>query len=140
MTMYETAASAAAEFVERDGAEPRAAWMQAIEPYSESSETRRKSCPRVAFHRTLCETGMVRGIPAGTYSAANENRIDVQRVVNALRSDPTLADDKRGLWLIATDGVDKEHNGQMDVLQGLWRAGRLNWASGVDTPIRGGHL
>jgi len=56
------------------GISPSARWESAMQRLYPSSPTaRRKSCPRGAF-LGLCEEGLVKGIPAGHYTASQEKK------------------------------------------------------------------
>ena len=53
---------------------PVARWESAMMTlYPTSSSARKKGCPRGAF-LGLCEEGLVRGIPAGRYTASKDNK------------------------------------------------------------------
>jgi hypothetical protein len=100
---------------------PIARWDIAMERlYPTSPTARRKSCPRGAF-LGLCEEGLVKGIPAGQYTASKENK---SYAVNAAT---LLAEGKQtwsasGLWR-AVAKPEKTHNSQMDVVLALWKNG-----------------
>lgn len=86
--------------------------------YPTSPAARKKSCPRGAF-LGLCEEGLVQGIPAGAYKASREDKAYAVRAVTLL----TEGTDQRSvsaLWRAVTNGVEKTHNSQMNVVLALW--------------------
>jgi Family of unknown function (DUF6979) len=133
MGQYGTAACMAAEFVESGEIfDPRAAWSEAMKRVTESSYSRNKGCPKSTF-LGLCESGAVKGVPAGDYTTSPDNKVYAQRALEALRSTQSLSENQAALWNLATEGSGKAPNGQMDVLLALWRAGRLplqHWPPG----------
>lgn len=84
-----------------------------------------KACPKNAF-LGLCEEGLVRGIPAGKYTRSRLNKDYALRAVKLLRKNPDLASDPKLLWRRVMDGEEKQHNGQMDVVVALWKAGLID--------------
>ena len=113
---------AATKTAERRGTNPRDTWnevMKQVFPDAVASQT--KSCPRDAF-LSLCELGVVKGVPPGTYTKSLRNKEYIGRALRALRADPRLTTEKGRLWAIAVEGADKRENGQLDVLVELWEA------------------
>jgi hypothetical protein len=56
------------------GTNPKARWDRAMEIlYPTSPSARKKGCPRGAF-LGLCEEGLVKGIPAGDYTASKDDK------------------------------------------------------------------
>jgi hypothetical protein len=102
---------------------PIARWDIAMERlYPTSPTARRKSCPRGAF-LGLCEEGLVKGIPAGQYTASKENK---SYAVNAA----TLLAEGKQIWSAgslwrAVAKPEKTHNSQMDVVLALWKNGLI---------------
>jgi len=100
---------------------PIVRWDSAMERlYPTSPTARRKSCPRGAF-LGLCEEGLVKGIPAGQYTASKENK------AYAVNAAALLAEEKQswsasGLWR-AVANPEKTHDSQMDVVLALWKNG-----------------
>jgi hypothetical protein len=125
MGQYGRAACTAAKQVE-EGKEtsPRAAWVKAIRRLTKSPSSRNKPSPRTTF-LSLCEEGLVEGVPAGVYTDSPEHKAYALQALEALRADPDLADDPRELWAVVTKRSGKLHNGQMDVVASLWQQGRL---------------
>ena len=99
-------------------------WESAMESlYPTSVAARKKGCPRGAF-LGLCEEGLVKGIPAGDYTASKENK------AYAVRAAALLAEGKQSwststLWQTVTDDLGKTHNSQMDVVLALWKNGLI---------------
>ena len=130
MGQYGRAACIAADLVaKREVLSPREAWKVAMSRVSNSDQSRTKPCPRSTF-LSLCETGMVKGVPIGTYTSAPDNKPYALEALTALKSDPDLARNQSALWEVATHGSGKAQNGQIDVLVTLWREGRLLQESG----------
>jgi hypothetical protein len=100
--------------------DPLTRWESAMTAlYPTSPTARKKGSPRGAF-LGLCEAGLVRGIPAGRYTASADNK------AYAVRAAALLIDGKQtwstsALWRAVEDEPAKTHNGQMDVLLALWK-------------------
>ena len=126
MGKYGEAAIGAAHLLAKNKTmSPRSAWVAAVQDVFPSSESSRsKGCPRDAF-LALCGLGAVRNVIAGTYTRSIKNRAYVERALAAIRSDPSLADDEKGLWLIAVGDQKKAHNSQMDVVCTLFLNGYI---------------
>ena len=107
-----------------DPADPAARWQAAMRQlYATSPVAQRKSGPRGAF-LGLCEQGLVKGIPAGKYSATPEHK------VYAVAAARMLLEAKQSwsitsLWKAATGRADMPHTGQLDVVMALWKNGLL---------------
>lgn len=98
---------------------PVAQWESAMEKlYPTSSAARKKACPRGAF-LGLCEEGLIQGIPAGSYKASWENKAYAVRAVSLL-TEGTEHRSTSALWRAVTNGAEKTHNNQMDVVLALW--------------------
>jgi hypothetical protein len=122
MGMYGQVAIVATGLFRRGEAEsPREAWEKAVAlAYPESSSLQEKACPRDAY-LGLCEEGLVSGVPAGKYTRSVKSKRYAVEAVGLLKLDPGLAENTSALWQRVAG--DKKHNGQMDVVIGLWRAG-----------------
>jgi hypothetical protein len=71
---YGEAALMAARHRSSGDIDPVARWESAMENlYPTSPAARKKGCPRGAF-LGLCEAGLVKGIPAGRYTASRDNK------------------------------------------------------------------
>ena len=65
---------------------PAARWDQATAKlYPTSPSAQRKGGPRFAF-LSLCEAGLVKGIPAGQYAPSNKNKSYATRAVSLLNA------------------------------------------------------
>jgi len=91
--------------------------------YPTSTSARKKGCPRGAF-LGLCEDGLVKGIPAGQYTAAKDNKACAVRAAELL-SEGTQRLSISELWRAVTDDPEKAHNSQMDVVLALWKNGLI---------------
>lgn len=122
MAKYGEAAELASRFLAGARAiTPRDAWNEAVAhvfPNSPSSQV--KGCPRDTF-LALCEIGVINNVPAGTYTRSIKNKGYAIRAIALLRKNPNMHDDQKRLWHSVTDGADKIHNMQMDVVTTLWR-------------------
>jgi hypothetical protein len=86
--------------------------------YPTSAAARKKGCPRGAF-LGLCEEGLVKGIPAGRYTTSRDNKAYAVRAV-ALLTEGTQLRSTSALWRAVTNGAEKTHNSQMDIVLALW--------------------
>ena len=98
---------------------PVALWENAMEKlYPTSPTARKKSCPRGAF-LGLCEEGLVKGIPAVRYTTSKDNKAYAVSAV-ALLTEATQHWSTSALWRAVTDGAEKPHDSQMDIVLALW--------------------
>jgi hypothetical protein len=98
---------------------PAARWEQATAKlYPTSPAAQRKGGPRFAF-LSLCEAGLVKGIPAGQYAPSNKAKAYTLRAVSLLSAGTHKT--VNALWAEVTDGEDIAHNSQMDVVIALWK-------------------
>jgi hypothetical protein len=106
-------------------ASPGAAWDEAArEAFPGRVHRQKKGCPRGAF-LGLCDEGLVRDVPAGTYTKSIDNKAYALRAVELLRSAPELAaQGRRALWR-RVEAKARSHNSQMDVVLALHRKGLL---------------
>lgn len=100
--------------------DPVARWQAAMERlYPTSPIARKKGAPRGAF-LGLCEQGMVKGIPAGNYSATKLNKdyaVHAAELLLARIPNPS----RSTLWRAVVGDAATEENGQMDVVLALWK-------------------
>jgi hypothetical protein len=87
--------------------------------YPTSPAARKKGCPRGAF-LGLCEAGLVKGIPAGRYTASKDNKAYAVRAA-ALLSEGTRSWSRSTLWQAVSNDPEKTHNSQMDIVLALWK-------------------
>jgi hypothetical protein len=103
---------------------PVARWESAMEKlYPTSPSARKKGGPRGAF-LGLCEEGLIKGIPAGHYTASPDNK------AYAVSAVALLAEEKQSwsissLWRAVTNDPEKTHNGEMDIVLALWKNGLI---------------
>jgi hypothetical protein len=116
---YGEAALMAARKDKSAGVDPVARWESAMEKlYPTSRSARNKRGPRGAF-LGLCEDGLVIGIPAAPYKASRDNKGYAVRAVTLL-TEGTQHRSISALWRAVTNGADKAHDSQMDVVLALW--------------------
>jgi hypothetical protein len=102
---------------------PVARWEHATAKlYPTSPSAQRKGGPRLAF-LSLCEAGLVKGIPAGQYAPSNKNKAYALRAVSLLNAGTHKT--VTSLWAEVTDGEDVPHTSQMDVVLALWKNGLI---------------
>ncbi|MEO6983431.1 MAG: hypothetical protein ABI072_09990 [Edaphobacter sp.] len=98
---------------------PADRWNEATKKlYPTSPIAQRKGGPRVAF-LSLCEAGLVKGIPTGQYAPSNKNKAYALRAVSLLNAGTHKT--VNALWAEVTDGEDIPHQSQMDVVLALWK-------------------
>lgn len=112
----------------RDGRrpDPVEAWEEAAREVAPQAPTSgSKPCPRTAF-LGLCEAGLVLGFaPRGrTFSKGVGNKKKGLVALDLLKADQSLLD-RKGDWWRRTAGPKgrPRHEGVLDVVEGLWRAG-----------------
>lgn len=123
---YGDVAVLAAQLYQSGGySSPRMAWHEAADRLLRTRSLREKGCPRATF-LSLCQSGMISGIPTGAYTKSQENHEHALAAVRRLSIDPALANSNpEHLWRLVLDGIEKKHNHQMNVVQALWRAGLI---------------
>jgi hypothetical protein len=98
---------------------PQQRWQEAIKKlYPTSPSAQRKGGPRFAF-LSLCEAGLVKGIPPGQYAPSNKDKAYALRAVALLNAGTHKT--VTTLWAEVTDGEDIPHSSQMDVVLALWK-------------------
>jgi hypothetical protein len=94
-------------------------WREATSKlYPTSPSAQRKGGPRFAF-LSLCEAGLVKGIPPGQYAPSNKDKAYALRAIALLNSGTHKT--INALWTEVTDGEEIAHNSQMDVVLALWK-------------------
>jgi hypothetical protein len=117
---YGEAALLAARAESSVDANPIARWDNAmVRLYPTSPTARRKIRPRGAF-LGLCEEGLVKGIPAGRYSATKDNKTYAVQAV-ALLAEGQQSWSVSGLWRAVANDPERVHDSQMDVVMALWK-------------------
>ncbi|CAN7457911.1 DUF6979 family protein [Paenibacillus sp. LjRoot56] len=130
MNKYGQAALIATKLIEtKQASTPLDAWnIATTEIFGEVSWGQKKGCPKNAF-LGLCEAGLVKGIPKGSYthrSNSQKNKGYAIKAVELLRVNQALAEDMKVLWEAVMDGKVMSHNYQMNVVLALWGKGMLN--------------
>ena len=99
---------------------PESRWRSALEKlYPSNLTSQKKICPCGAF-LGLCEEGLIKGIPAGKYTASRENKAYAVRAV-ALLTEGTQSWSVNSLWKAVSDDSERAHKSQMDVVTALWK-------------------
>lgn len=96
--------------------DPKEAWEKGAMEVSRSESTRNKGCPRDSF-LGLCEEGMVKEVPPGTYTRSKKNKQYAVSAVHLLAKPESLPT-KSDLWAKISDTA---HQGQLDVVYELWQ-------------------
>jgi hypothetical protein len=114
----EAAVEAVNRYLNKPEESPKNAWRDAVFNRFGEGTSQKKCCPQNTF-LGLCEAGLVRGIPQGSYTRSLINKMHAVDAVNMLRQNPKLSDFPRELWQRICL-AEKAHNGQMDVVCALW--------------------
>ena len=124
MSKYAELATEAAAVI-RTGTPVVEAWeLVAHRVFPDQPASRAKGCPKCAF-LGLAEEGLIKGVPGGRYTKSQSNKAYALKALSLLRNNPSLADDSEALWQRVMEGVEKQHNQQMNVVAGLWKSGDL---------------
>lgn len=104
---------------------PRSAWQAAAKELLANHHAQVKNCPRATF-LSLCQAGLISGIPLGNYVNAKENSEHTLAAVELLGADPSCAElAPLALWRMI-EGTPPRHDYQMNVVLELWRHGVLS--------------
>jgi len=115
-----TAARAAAAYSKN----PVDLWAESMQTlYRTSPVAQRKAAPRQAF-LGLCEAGLVKGIAPSPGSSSNDNK-NYAVAAATLLLQGTEHRSTSALWREVTNGEDKPHTGQMDIVLALWKNGLI---------------
>jgi hypothetical protein len=130
MNKYGQVAINATKIIEsRRAVTPLEAWnIATMELMGEGTWAQKKGCPKNAF-LGLCEAGLVRGVPSGTYAAKSgeqKNKAYAIKAVELIKRTPALVNDKKALWDAVMDDKVMSHNYQMDVVLALWLSGSIH--------------
>ena len=102
---------------------PVEAWERAaLAAFPSQPSSRSKGCPKNAF-LGLCEQGLIRGVPSGSYLRSKDNKQYALDAVALLRSGAVAH--PHALWERVMQGRVKKHNQQMDVVISLWSGGLI---------------
>jgi hypothetical protein len=104
---------------------PRIAWDQATTHiFGAGTAAQEKGCPRDAF-LGLCEEGLIKGIPQGSYCNSVKNKRYALSALAHLQLNPSLSKQPMLLWHQVLEGEHKTYNSQMDIVIALWNSGLL---------------
>lgn len=120
-----TALRARELLIEGEASTPRDAWNMAGGELFHRTTYFSKGCPRAAFIG-LCEEGLIKGIPAGDYSAGEKNKKHTLKALQLLKEKANWKLNKTQWWNAATKDNPISHNHQLDVLLSLYENGFLN--------------
>jgi hypothetical protein len=99
---------------------PLEAWSFAvIRIFPESISSQQKGCPKTTY-LSLCEEGLIKGVPPGKYTRSSRNKRYAIDAVRLLKQEPALAGDQDLLWSKVVKGERRKPNNQMDVVIALW--------------------
>jgi hypothetical protein len=85
--------------------------------------SKKKGCPKNAF-LGLCEEGLIKDVPRGSYTHSKKNKKYALDAVAILKRCPALATKPVDLWDKVTSGKVNP-NQQMDVVISLWSSGLI---------------
>lgn len=103
---------------------PREAWNSAVSQVFPTKSSQDKGCPRGAF-LGLCETGLIKGVPAGEYCKSIKNKEYAIAALDILKANPRATHTEQELWELVMKGVNKRSNHQMDVVLSLYENGMI---------------
>jgi len=123
----------AALLAARQGGNPIDAWESALEQlYPTSPAARKKGSARGAF-LGLCEEGLVKAIPPGSYKAARDHKALAVRAANLLL-EGTQRWSLSTLWRAVADGSYRKEDCHMDIVFALWKNGLIETGPSVKEP------
>jgi len=107
---------------------PRKSWQIAAEIIIENKSSADKGCPLSSF-LGLCEEGLVKGISPDIYTSSKKNKkyaIEAVKIIKNNECNINLT--PKILWekIKKEFNIDTNHNGQMDVVLGLYENDLLN--------------
>ena len=121
---YGEAALMAARAAAQYSKSPIDQWNQAVQQlYRTSPVAQRKAAPRQAF-LGLCDAGLVKGLEPNPAAATNDNRNYAVAAATLLLQGAEQRS-VSALWRQVTNGEDKPHIAQMDVVLALWKNGLI---------------
>lgn len=94
-------------------------WEKAVSKYTASRNSIKKGCPKGAF-LGLCEEGLVKGIPAGSYTKNHGkqwNKMYALTAVKLLENSPDKIFDEMGLWRQVLDNLHFEYKNPQDQIK-----------------------
>jgi hypothetical protein len=98
-------------------------WDTAVRQlYPEKPYMQKKGAPKSVF-LGLCESGLVKGVPASEGNSTNRNAHYGVKAVELLRAGTHRT--VGALWAEVTSGEELAHAAQMDVVLALWKNGLI---------------
>ncbi|QXP65785.1 hypothetical protein [Polaribacter sp. AHE13PA] len=98
-------------------------YIRAAKEIFETKSSQEKGCPKGTF-LGLCEAGLVKGIPKGTYTKSIKNKEYALQAIEILKWADNKTYTPKELWAELNLG-DKRSNSQMDVVLALWNEGLI---------------
>jgi hypothetical protein len=109
----------------RKGISPIKAWeSSAQKTFPTQKSSREKGCPKCTF-LGLAEEGLIKGVPAGSYTSSKNNKHYALAAIDLLRANPSLSGNTAHMWRMVMQGTEKQHNQQMNVVSSLWQNGDI---------------
>lgn len=129
-TGYGAAALMAVQ-LSKTGIEPIQAWHTAVNKiFTGRPASIAKGCPKATF-LGLAGAGHIAGIPSGDYTRSVDNKRYAEEALRLLHQDEAWSTKPAQLWSRAVNStVAKRHNGQIDVVLGLWHARCFSFQNG----------
>jgi hypothetical protein len=97
---------------------PMESFEKSAKEVFDTKSSQEKSCPKATF-LSLCEEGLVKGIPKGSYTKSVKNKEYALRAVAILKQNTQTTLSPKELWNKLELG-DKRSNSQMDIVIALW--------------------
>jgi hypothetical protein len=98
---------------------PISAWKKAtLVTFPNSSSLREKGCPKDAF-LAICETGKIKNVAVGNYTKSIKNKNYALKIMELLKNNSELANNKQKLWQIVRGDSNISHNSQIDVVMAM---------------------
>ena len=98
-------------------------WSRSAKEVFKTKSSQEKSCPKSTF-LSLCQEGLVKGIPKGNYTKSVKNKEYALKAVTILKQNTQATFSPKELWGQLELG-DKRSNSQMEVVLLLWENGLI---------------
>ena len=120
---YKSIAINAAKVARDYNISPEKTWKLFVEDkFPTSTSQQIKGCPKNTF-LGLCREGKIKGIPKRNYTRSDYNVRYAITAITILNNNPNRNYIASTLWkevMLSEGDPTKHHNGQMDVVLGLW--------------------
>jgi hypothetical protein len=124
MNKYAQVAIRTVKEININGRSPIIVWKeQADLIFGHGSSSANKGCPKGAF-LGLCENGLIKGIPKGSYTKSIKNKEYAIKAITILKKDPDMANYPKDLWSKVIN-EEKKPNNQMEIVCELFKAGMI---------------